>query len=435
MMRTGLRATLGCALILAVGSKVRADDGGKPPAIDPAAASILRRCVVCHQGDDPAGGLDLTRRESAVRGGESGAGLVPGKSAESLIHRKVAAGKMPPKEPLSRDEVETLRRWIDGGAAWSGVIEPDAGSVAPNWAWRRLTRPEVPHADGERPLANPIDAFLAHHLKVGGLTPNGAADKAVLGRRVWFDLIGLPPSPEELDGFLADHSPSAYEKLVDRLLASPHHGEKWARHWLDVARFGESQGFEYDRLRETAWPYRDYVIRALNDDKPYAEFVRDQIAGDVRPEATADTIAATGFLVAGPYDEANNGQSNLLMRARTREEELEDTIAAVSQTFLGLTVNCARCHDHKFDPIKQDDYYRLASAFAGVRHGERPAIGVEDARRREAEIASLRELIAKSDRTMAETERCRLNRPFSRYGFSRRRGSRYAWPRNCPVPS
>ena len=170
-------------------------------------------------------------------------------------------------------------------------------------------------------------------------------------------------------------------------------------HWLDVARFGESDGFEYDRLRPAAWPYRDYVIRALNADKPYAEFVRDQIAGDVRPDATADSIAATGFLVAGPFDEANSIQANLTMRARSREEELEDTVAAVSQTFLGLTVNCARCHDHKFDPIKQEDYYRIASAFAGVKHGERDAVGAEEAKARDASMVRMRK---RCDRVQAK---------------------------------
>lgn len=417
MIGSTLRCTLGCALVLATITGVRADDGGKPAAIEPRVASILRRCVACHQGDEPSGGLDLTHRASALQGGESGAAIVPGKPADSPAYRKVSAGKMPPKEPLSAAEVETLRGWIAGGAAWVGDIEPDAGTVAPNWAMKRLARPEVPRPDAGRPFANPIDAFLAQRLKAGGLTPRGAAEKRILARRIWFDLVGLPPSPEELGDFLADDSASAYEKLVDRLLASPHHGEKWARHWLDVARFGESEGFEYDRLREAAWPYRDYVIRAFNADKPYAEFVRDQLAGDVRPGASSDTIAATGFLVAGPFDEANNAQSSLLMKARTREEELEDTIAAVSQSFLGLTVNCARCHDHKFDPIKQDDYYRLASVFAGVRHGERVAMGVEDTRRREAEIAALRRSIEQADREIMAAERPARSRLKSRVGL------------------
>jgi hypothetical protein len=221
------------------------------------------------------------------------------------------------------------------------------------------------------------------------MKPAPPADRATLLRRLSLDLTGLPPAPAELEEFLADPSEAAYQKQVDRLLSSPRHGERWGRHWLDVVRFSESHGFEYDKIRENAWPYRDYVIRSLNADKPYLEFVKEQIAGDVLEPPTVDGLIATGFLVAGPWDEAGNLQQSVVMRARTREEELEDIVSAVSQTFLAMTVNCARCHDHKFDPIPQRDYYRLQSAIAGVRRGDRQLLTPGEARIREAELARL----------------------------------------------
>lgn len=331
-----------------------------------------------------------------MRGGDSGPALAPGEAGASLLVTRVTAREMPPKAPLDAEEVAALRRWVDAGAEWEGVVEPEDSAAPPGWAWRPLARPSVPAAKGTG-HENPIDAFVADRLKRAAIPPGPPAGSRELARRVFFDLIGLPPSPEELGEFLADEAPGAWERLVDRLLASPHYGERWARHWLDAARFGESDGFEYDRLRAWAWPYRDYVIRSLNADRPYAEFIRDQIAGDVRVGATAETVAATGFLVAGPWDEANNIQANPVMRARTLEEEREDIVAAVSQTFLGLTVNCARCHDHKFDPIPARDYYRFASAFAGVRHGERPAATDEEVARREARMAELRAEVSRAD--------------------------------------
>ena len=309
---------------------------------------------------------------------------MPGDARKSLLFLRVAAKKMPPKQPLSTEDISTLERWIAAGAIWTGEIVPDARDRGPNWVLRPLIRPSLPTVDH----LNPIDSFVAQRLRESHIEPNGPADPRVLVRRLSFDLIGLPPTIDQVNAFAADPSPKAYQEVVDRLLASPQYGERWAQHWLDVARFAESDGFEYDRLRATAWPYRDYVIKSLNADRPYPEFIRDQIAGDVIPGATSETIAATGFLVAGPWDEANSIQANLVMRARSREEEIEDTVAAVAQTFLGLTVNCARCHDHKFDPIKQEDYFRFVSAFAGVKHGERPAIGSMDLAIEEQKIAS-----------------------------------------------
>ena len=217
---------------------------------------------------------------------------------------------------------------------------------------------------------SPIDAFILAKLAEKGLTPSPPADKRTLIRRVTFDLTGLPPTPEEIEAFVRDESPEAYARLVQRLLDSPHYGERWARHWLDVAHFGESDGFEYDKMRPNAWRYRDWVIDALNRDMPYDEFARMQIAGDVLAAGEPQGIVATGFLVAGAHDSLlPKGE---IMQAIMRQDELEDIVGIVGQTFLGLTVHCARCHDHKFDPIRQVEYYRLASALAGVKRGDRP---------------------------------------------------------------
>ena len=268
----------------------------------------------------------------------------------------------------------------------AALISEPAKAAAPStnfWAFQPIRRPSLPAVRYKEWPRTPVDFFILAGLEEKNLKPAPPADRATLLRRVTFDLHGLPPTPAELDDFVSDNSPDAFARVIDRLLASPRYGERWARHWLDVARFSESDGFEYDKMREHAWPYRDYVIKALNDDKPYARFVQEQIAGDALEPVTREGIAATGFLVAGPYDEAGNISASSLLKARVREEDMEDIIAAVSQTFLGLTVNCARCHDHKFDPIPQADYYRLKAALDGVRHGNRPAATPEETRTRE----------------------------------------------------
>jgi Protein of unknown function (DUF1553)/Protein of unknown function (DUF1549)/Concanavalin A-like lectin/glucanases superfamily len=218
---------------------------------------------------------------------------------------------------------------------------------------------------------HPIDSFIRAKLAERGLSPAKEADRRTLIRRVTFDLTGLPPTPKEIDAFLADTSPKAFETLVDRLLASPDYGERWARHWLDIVRFSESHGFEYDRLRNNAWHYRDYVIESFNADRPYADFVREQLAGDQLP---AGVVAATGILVAGPFDQAGSSSASAVVRGRAREDYLEDVVGTVSQTFLGVTLNCARCHDHKVDPYSAADYYRFKAVFDGVVAGERDVL-------------------------------------------------------------
>jgi hypothetical protein len=290
--------------------------------------------------------------------------------------------------------------------AWSAnSAEPGPRAGADWWSLQPIKRPALPAiANRQSAIGSPIDFFIADKLHADQLSMAPPADRATLIRRLTFDLHGLPPSPEELTAFLKDESPSAFEKLIDRLLASPRYGERWGRHWLDVARFSESQGFERDKIRDHAWRYRDYVIENFNEDKPYNRFVREQVAGDVLPGATRESVAATGFLVAGPWDEAGSGSVSAVLRAKIREEELEDMLSAVSQTFLGLTTNCARCHDHKFDPIPQRDYYRLKSVFDGVRHGDRPLVPELELRRRRDLLAKLEASISERGRKLAALE-------------------------------
>jgi hypothetical protein len=284
------------------------------------------------------------------------------------------------------------------------------------WSLQKVTRPELPAVKQPGWVRNGIDVFVLHKLESSGLRPAAEADRATLIRRLYFDLLGLPPTPSEIDEFVHDDHLDAYERLVDKLLASPHYGERWGRHWLDVARYCESQGFERDKLRDHAWRYRDYVIRSFNQDNPYPRFVAEQIAGDVLQPVTHDGIVATGFLVAGPWDEVGATQQSAVMRLRVREEELEDMLAAVGQTFLGLTVNCARCHDHKFDPIPQKDYYRLKAVFDGAVPGDRPLLSPGELRDREQRAAKLRECIADLSAQISALEKEGRDRVLARQG-------------------
>ncbi len=273
--------------------------------------------------------------------------------------------------------------------------QPSEAKASQHWAYQPIRRPTVPVG------GHPIDGFILTRLSEHGLKPSPPAEPADLVRRLYFDLIGLPPTPDELTRYLTDSVPDRYERLVERLLASPHYGERWGRHWLDLARFSESTGFEYDRLRDNAWPYRDYVIRSFNLDKPYDQFMREQIAGDVLEPLTSDGILGPSLLVCGAYDQAGNAQANATQRAITREEEMEDLLSVVGQTFLGLTVNCARCHDHKFDPIPQRDYFRLKSVFDGVKHGERPVEGEAERQSRMARQAAAQARLNEINRDVA----------------------------------
>ncbi len=393
------RALVVAATVLCDGSGDRCA-AAEPPTEDQAAARtfddriaplLARRCLQCHDSSEKKGGLDLTRTDAAMAGGDSGAVIVAGKPDESYLWERVTGDEMPPKQPLSAAEKELLRNWLAAGAVW-GADPIDRFRYTSNvragydwWALQPVRRPDPPTVQRTNWPRNPMDHFVLARLESQGLQPSEEADRRILIRRLAFDLTGLPPSPEDVASFIADADPKAYENLVDRLLASPGYGERWARHWLDLARFGESNGFEYDEPRRNSWPYRDWIIDALNRDLPYDEFARQQLAGDVLVPGDPQAIKATGFLVAGAFDTAGQNQQSAAMKAVVRQDELEDLVGTTCQTFLGLTVNCARCHDHKFDPIRQSEYYRLTAALSGVRHGQRditsPAERAEFARR------------------------------------------------------
>lgn len=339
---------------------------------------IETQCLRCHHGQKAKGGLDLASQEGLLRGGESGPAMMPGKSAQSLLIEYVSGDKpeMPKgAPPLTDDQVAALRRWIDDGAHWPAglLLEVKESANERWWSLEPLAHPPVPVVDSPWPRT-PVDAFVLQKLHARHMQPSAEADRRTLLRRLKFDLHGLPPTPEELDAFLADASADAYERLVDRLLASPHYGERWGRHWLDVVHFGESHGYDKDKPRPNAWPYRDWVIDALNADMPYSRFVAEQIAGDVLSPDDPQAIVATGFVAAGPWDFVGHVElrEGTVDKDIARSNDRDDMVATTASTFLSLTVHCARCHDHKFDPITQQDYYRLQAVFAGVDRADRP---------------------------------------------------------------
>jgi mono/diheme cytochrome c family protein len=369
-MRTHLPRAVAPAIAVLLGA------GGlraAPPAVDfvkDVQPILQARCAGCHGAAKQRGGFRIDRKDRAMQGGDSGPAIVPGKSAASLLVQRVAstdkAERMPANgDPLTPEQVRLLRAWIDQGAPWPETAGNSTDTLKTHWSFQPVRRPALPAISDTRWPRNAIDHFILARLEKEKLAPSPEADRRTLLRRLSFDLVGLPPSPEEVQHFVADSDPLAYEKVVDRLLASPHYGERWARHWLDVVRFAESHGFEMNQARANAWPYRDWVIRAFNEDLPYDRFVRDQIAGDA---AGAD--AATGFLVGGPWDQVKSPDPGLT--AQQRADELHDMVGTTAATFLGLTLGCARCHNHKFDPITQNDYYAVTAVFAGVQHGERP---------------------------------------------------------------
>jgi hypothetical protein len=379
------------ALSTLVAWSVEAADGPAGPDFDREIAPLLvTRCLDCHTGAKPKGGLDLSRQKTAR------AAFTPGKPEASPLWQRVHDNEMPPKKPLPEAEKAILKRWLASGAKWgTDPIDPFRVSTRHRagydwWSLQPVQRPAPPQVRQKEWARNPIDAFVLARLEEKGLTPSPEAEPRVLIRRLSFDLIGLPPSPEEVEAFVQKYAvrpQEALEELVDRLLASPHYGERWARHWLDIVRYGESDGFERNNPRPNAWPYRDWVVNALNNDLPYDEFARLQIAGDVLRPSDAAGAQAAGFLVAGIHNTVIG--SNEVMRQNARQDELEDLVATVGQTFLGLTVQCARCHDHKFDPVGMTDYYRLAAALAGVEHGERK---LTDAAREQKEAEIRRQL-------------------------------------------
>ena len=371
----GARSLVG--LILVGFSAVLTGLWGMPPAASAESGTfesqvaplIAARCLECHNPRDRQGGLDLTSGPAASKGGESGPVLVPGKPADSLLIQRLVAGEMPPpqkgeSQKLPAVEIAALESWVQRGGDWpkDRILDRDerTSSVRAGRDWwslqppRRPLTPQVAHLDRVR---NPVDQFVLARMEKEGLTPAPPADRRTLIRRASFDLRGLPPTPEEIAAFAGDKSTDAYERLLDRLLQSEHYGERWGRYWLDLVRFAETCGYERDQLKPNIWRYRDWVIDAFNSDVPYDRFVTEQLAGDEVPWRNEQSVIATGMLRAGTWNDEPNDPSDYLY------ERLQDMIHATSSAFLGLTVKCARCHDHKFDPIRQTDYYRIGSFF------------------------------------------------------------------------
>ena len=365
--------------------------GGPVFAADPSAAKELfrervapileRHCVRCHNDEDHKGGLSLATGAGARQGGDSGLAIAPGKSADSLLLTYVEGDKpeMPKNAPpLSKADVETIRAWIQAGAEWpeGPALKNRQFEGQTWWSLQPLTRPVVSpsiHTRQGTETRSPIDAFIQAKLVEKHLNGSPEADRRTLIRRLSFDLHGLPPDPADIDEFVADPDPAAYERLVDRLLASPRFGERWARHWLDIVHYGDTHGYDKDKLRPNAWPYRDYVIRSFNADKPYDRFILEQIAGDVLWPETVDGITATGFIAAGPWDFIGHAE---VPETKTdgkiaRNLDRDDMVTTTMNTFCSLTVQCARCHDHKFDPVTQTDYYRLQAVFAALDRADR----------------------------------------------------------------
>jgi len=323
---------------------------------------LAKRCFSCHGPDTQEAGLRFDQQAGATAVLDSGSrAIVPGKPTESEILARISSDdpdtQMPPEGPrLTAAQIDAINHWINEGAEWKE-----------HWAFRPLVRPAVPALGGEGEplgeggaLANPIDAFIRAALAKRGLPTPQPAEKTVLIRRATYDLTGLPPTEQEVREFLADDSADAWEKLIDRLLASQHYGEQWGRHWLDLVRYADTNSFERDGDKPHAWRYRDYVIRSLNDDKPYDRFVVEQLAGDELPDPTNDAFIATGYYRLGVWDDEPAD------RLQAKYDWFDDIVATTGQVFLGLTVNCARCHDHKIDPIPQRDYYSLLAFFHNI---------------------------------------------------------------------
>lgn len=342
---------------------------------------ILREnCFKCHGNDlkKLRGGLYLKSRAGLLRGGDIGDVVDFENPDKSYLLKQInytdPEHQMPPSGKLPQKQIDTLTRWVETGAPWS----PDTADGLPlellvergkltdedraYWAYQRVKRPDVPRVS-DAPAGwskHAIDAFILARLRAADLKPNPQASKATLARRVYYDLIGLPPTPAQVKAFVDDNDPKAYEKLIEHLLASPHYGEKWGRHWLDLVRYAETNSFERDGIKPNVWRYRDYVIRAFNDDKPYDRFIREQIAGDEMPQRTADSVIATGMHRLGLWDDEPAD------REQAYFDGLDDIVSTTSNTFLATSLGCARCHDHKIDPLSQKDYYQMVAFFRNV---------------------------------------------------------------------
>ena len=320
---------------------------------------LEQRCQACHGPSLAQSGLRLDSRESALKGGKRGPAIVAGAAAQSRIvqaMRRTGDLIMPPGPKLPDTEIALVERWIAAGAAWPAAATAKAPSQS-WWSFVKPVRPPVPTIQDPW-VRTPVDAFILQKLSAEKLKPAREADRRTLARRAYYDLHGLPPTSEQIEKFANDPAPDAYEKLIDELLASPRYGEKWGRHWLDLARYGDTAGFEQDPYLLYAWRYRDYVIDSFNNDKPYDRCVREQIAGDELFPDDPPSMSGTGFYTVGP-----NRDMLYKVEDINRVETLVDWVDTTGSVFLGLSVGCARCHDHKFDPIPQRDYMALQAIF------------------------------------------------------------------------
>ena len=398
MRRTTTLLGLVGVFLVGAGAGAQAQTGAEITFTDHIRPIFERSCWNCHGEASQLSELDLRTREAAVEGGVRGPALVPGRADDSRLYRMLAGLDDPPMpmagDPLSDAELMAIRTWIDDGAHWDegGATSADAALAAlentllPDgardyWAFKLPKKASVPaSADYE----HPVDRFLDAARQEAGVKAGPRADPLTLVRRAYLDLTGLPPTPEQVDEFLADTERGAWERLIERLLDSPHYGERWGRHWMDVARYADSTGFEQDYRRDNAWRYRDYIIDAFNDDKPYNQFLREQIAGDELDHVTDETLIATGFLRAGPrvnFREKDNPER--------RHDYLDDVLGTLGRGVLGMTVHCARCHDHKFDPILQKDYYSMQASIFGYVEIDYPLLdraGVREYREKNAAL-------------------------------------------------
>jgi cytochrome c553 len=339
-----------------------------------------RSCLVCHGAKMQRGRLDLRSEAAILRGGSRGAVVTPGSPEKSLLYQLITH-KQEPGMPMGMDkladaDIAVIAEWIrkltpqpTSATAEATPIRAQGAPITEKdkqfWSFQKLAAVKPPAVKNRPWVRNPIDAFVLKKLEANRLAPAPAAEPRVLLRRVYLDLIGLPPSPEEVEAFANNPSESAYQKVIEKLLASPHYGERWGRHWLDLARYADSGGYEFDIDRPNAWRYRDYVIKAFNEDKPYDQFIREQLASDQFTPNSTEAIIPTGFCRNGPtVDNADNEE--------TRMDELDDMVTTTSAVFLGLTVGCARCHDHKYDPIPQRDYYRMQAVFFPFQKTDKP---------------------------------------------------------------
>jgi hypothetical protein len=363
-------------------------------AIEPV---LVKQCYRCHSGqaEKLKAGLRLDSREAMLRGGDTGPAVVPGKSGESLLVQAIRHEdglEMPPKAPaLAEEVVARFVKWIDAGApttadgSATAVVASGPGDARKHWAFQPIGRPEPPAVNDPSWALTPVDVFVFAKLEGRGWSPAPDASRSDWLRRVTFDLTGLPPSPEDVEAFERDTSPNAFESVADRLLASPHYGERWAQHWLDVIRYAETEGFEYDRHIPDAWRFRDYVIGSLNRDKPFNRFVTEQIAGDEIAPADREVMTASAFHRLGPV-RRNAGNPDI---ALSRNEVLTERTDIVGTAFLGLTIGCARCHNHKLEPISQKDYYRFQAYLAATDESNVALVPVKERTAWEAETKSV----------------------------------------------